>query len=234
MKFAHAVAWAVFFITNRQAKYTMASSSKDHWNRVYTNNPIPELGWYETRPAPSIQLIERCAIPKHFPIADIGSGATTLISELLGLGYQNLIAIDISDIALEKARTQLEKEGAAQVHWMVDDIINPSAVLQLENIAIWHDRAVFHFLIEEHHRQAYHSVLEKVVMPGGFIIMATFAMDGAPKCSGLPVQRYSVEGLCEFIGDGFRLVEDFDYTYRMPSGDLRPYIYTRFQRNQGF
>ena len=60
--------------------------------------------------------------------------------------------------------------------------------------------------------------------------MATFAMDGATKCSGLPVQRYSAESLSEFFGDGFRLIESSDYTYRMPSGDLRPYVYTRFQK----
>jgi len=210
----------------------MTSSLKEHWNKIYTNNPITQLGWYEAKPFPSVQLIERCAVPKHSPIVDIGSGTTTLISNLLELGYQNLYAIDISDIALKKAKALLEKERVTQVHWMVDDIINPSAVLQLQNIAIWHDRAVFHFLTEEHHRQTYHSVLQKVVMPGGFIIMATFAMDGATKCSGLPVQRYSVESLGEFFGDGFKFVESLDYTYQMPSGDLRPYVYARFQKIQ--
>ena len=205
---------------------------KEHWNKIYTNNSITRLGWYEARPFPSVQLIERCAVPKHYPVVDIGSGTSTLISHLLELGYQNLYAIDISDVALEKAKALLEKERAAQVNWIVDDIINPSAVLQLQNVAVWHDRAVFHFLTEEPHRQTYRSVLQNVVMPGGFVIMATFAMDGATKCSGLPVQRYSAERLCEFFGEGFRLVESLDYTYRMPSGDLRPYIYARFQKIQ--
>ncbi len=209
------------------------TSSKEHWNKIYTNNPITQLGWYEDKSFSSVHLIERCAVPKHYPIVDIGSGISTLIFDLLELGYQNLYAIDISDVALEKAKTLLDKERAAQVHWIVDDITNPSTVLQqLQNIAIWHDRAVFHFLTEEQHRQTYHSLLQKIVMPGGFVIMATFAMHGATKCSGLPVQRYSTESLSEFFGDGFRLVESSDYTYRMPSGDLRPYVYTRFQKIQ--
>ena len=205
---------------------------KEHWNKIYTNNPITQLGWYEAKPFPSAQLIERCAVPKHYPIVDIGSGASTLIPHLLELGYQNLYAIDISDVALEKAKAVLGKDRAAQVHWIVDDITNPSTVLQLENAAVWHDRAVFHFLTEEQHRQMYHSVLQNVVMPEGYVIMATFAMDGATKCSGLPVQRYSTESLGEFLGDGFRLVESLDYTYRMPSGDLRPYVYALFQKIQ--
>jgi hypothetical protein len=69
-------------------------------------------------------------------------------------------------------------------------------------------------------------------MPGGFVIMATFALDGATKCSGLPVQRYSAESLSEFFGYGFRLIESSNYTYQMPSGELRPYVYTRFQKTQ--
>ncbi len=126
---------------------------------------------------------------------------------------------------------QLDKERAALVHWMVDDITNPSAALQQQTIAVWHDRAVFHFLTEEQDRQTYHSLLERIVMPGGYVIMAAFAMDGATRCSGLPVQRYSTESLVEFLGDGFKLIESLDYTYHMPSGDLRPYVYVRVQKN---
>jgi hypothetical protein len=148
----------------------------------------------------------------------------------LDLGYRNLYAVDISSVALEKAKAQLGKERASFVHWMVDDITNPSTVLQHQSIAVWHDRAVFHFLTEEQDRQIYHSLLQKTVMPGGFVIMATFASDGATRCSGLAVQRYSTESLLEFLGDGFKLIESLDYTYQMPSGNLRPYVYARFQK----
>ncbi len=134
----------------------MASSSKEHWNAIYTNKPVTQLGWYESKPFPSVQLIEQCAVPKHSPIVDVGSGMSTLIPHLLQLGYRNLYALDISDVALEKAKALLDEEQAVHVHWMVDDIVNPCAILQHKNAAIWHDRAVFHFLIEEHDRQTYH------------------------------------------------------------------------------
>lgn len=206
------------------------TSLKEHWNQKYTNASITQLGWYESKSFPSIQLIEKCAILKHYPIVDIGSGTSSLISNLLELGYNNLYAIDISDVALEKAKTLLNKDQAEQVHWMVEDITDPFNALQLPNVAVWHDRAVFHFLTEEQHRQTYHSLLQKVVLQGGFIIMATFALGGATKCSGLPVQRYSAESLCEFLGDGFKFIESLDYTYRMPQGDVRPYVYAVFQK----
>ena len=161
---------------------------------------------------------------------DVGSGASALIANLLELGYQNLYAVDISDVALEKAKALLDQEQSARVHWVVDDITDPSDVLQIQNVKVWHDRAVFHFLTEEPHRQIYHSLLQKLLMPGGFVIMAAFAPSGATMCSGLPVQRYSAESLSAILGSGFKLMESLDHTYQMPSGDLRPYVYTRFQK----
>jgi SAM-dependent methyltransferase len=210
-------------------KNPMTLFIKKHWNKIYPNNPITPLGWYEAEPSPSLQLIEHCEIAKDHIILDVGSGASTLIPCLLELGYRNLYAVDISDVALEKARSILG-ERAAKVHWVVDDITNPSTLTQLQDIAIWHDRAVFHFLTEEHQRQSYLSLLQKVVMPGGYVIIATFSLDAADKCSGLPVQRYNVESLCNYFGVGFELLESMDYTYQMPWGDLRPFIYVRFQK----
>ena len=208
----------------------MTVSLKDHWNKKYTNTPITQLGWYESKSQPSLQLIANCAVSKDAVIVDIGSGVSSLIANLLELGYQNLYAVDISDVALEKAKALLNLEQAAQVHWIVDDITDLSSGLQIQNVKVWHDRAVFHFLTEEQHRQTCYSLLQKAVMPGGFVIMAAFAMNGATMCSGLPVQRYNVESLTEFFGDGFKLIEYVDHTYHMPSGDLRPYVYTRFQK----
>ena len=208
----------------------MTLSIKDHWNKKYTETPITQLGWYESKPTPSIQLIENCAVPKDSGILDIGSGVSTLIGSLLDLGYSNLYAVDISDVALEKAKSLLRDERATQVHWIVDDITNPSALFQIRNVKVWHDRAVFHFLTDERQRQTYCSVLQKMIRSGGFIVIAAFAIDGATRCSGLPVQRYSAETLSEFLGGGYKLLECFNYSYLMPSGDLRPYVYTRFQK----
>lgn len=208
----------------------MTLSLKDHWNKKYTATPITQLGWYESESQPSLQLIENCAVAKDSIFVDIGSGVSSLIPSLLELGYQNIYAVDISDVALEKAKALLQKEQADLVQWIVDDITSPSNLLQIQNVNVWHDRAVFHFLTEEQHRQTYRSLLQEKIIPGGFVIMAAFGMNGASMCSGLPVQRYNAERLREFLGDEFKLLEDLDHTYQMPSGDLRPYVYTRFQK----
>ena len=204
---------------------------KEHWNTVYASKPITQLGWYEPMPAPSLHLIKRCAIDPRDPILDIGSGATTLLKALLEEGYQRLYALDISEVALEKAKEALGSEKASAIQWVVDDITSPSNLLGLPEIALWHDRAVLHFFTSDPIRQSYLSTLLKVLRPGGYAILAAFAIGGASKCSGLDVKNYDRASLAEFLGSGFTLIGSMDYTYQMPSGDLRPYIYTLFRRN---
>ncbi len=76
----------------------------------------------------------------------------------------------------------------------------------------------------------YLSTLKKVINKGGYVIIATFSLKGAKKCSGLDIKNYDQNMLAEFLGEDFSLLEFFDYTYYMPSGQARPYIYTLFQR----
>jgi len=205
---------------------------KAHWDKVYSSRPITQLGWYELLPTPSLTLIERCALDKKDAILDVGTGATTLLHALLEQGYQNIVALDISEIALGIARTEMGSKYATYIHWIVDDITNPTRISELPEIALWHDRAVFHFFTDDQQRQNYYSALLRVLRPGGYVIIATFAIGGATKCSGLNVRNYDKEALIQFLGPDFRIVDSMDYLYQMPSGDLRPYVYTLFQRKK--
>jgi hypothetical protein len=46
----------------------------------------------------------------------------------------------------------------------------------------------------------------------------------------LDVKNYDQDLLAEFLGEDFKLLEYFDHTYYMPSGEPRPYIYALFQK----
>lgn len=208
----------------------MSANLKDHWNKKYATTPRAQLGWYEEKPHSSLGLIEKCGVPKHQPILDVGSGTSALISNLLDLGYQNIYGLDISNVALDEAKQLLSDEQAGQVHWVDGDITRLADKGDLPEVAIWHDRAVFHFLTDDRDRESYLSTICKVLMKGGFLIIATFSLDGAEFCSGLPVKRYSVDSLGEFFGKEFELLEGFDTIYQMPSGDTRPYTFCRFQK----
>ena len=205
-------------------------SIQTHWDQIYATKVTTELGWYEAQAEPSLGLIQSCSLPKDVPIIDIGSGTSTLISELLRAGYKNITALDISPTALSKAKSLLGDDLAKQVQWITKDITIDTDEIEISKVAIWHDRAVLHFLIDEENRAKYLFQLKQAILPGGYVIISAFALDGAAMCSGLDVMRYDSRKLSDFLGDSFRRIESFTYEYTMPSGDKRPFVYTRFQR----
>lgn len=210
----------------------------EHWNNKYNTTNTKKLGWYEENPEPSLTLIKESPIDKNDLVVDIGCGTSTLVDELLVSGYTNIVLSDISQSALSISRNRLQKKFyklIGNITFLTDDITNSKYIKNLNNIAIWHDRAVLHFLIDEKDQQSYLDLLKSTVKKGGYIIISTFAIgkvdgvDGIKKCSGLPIKQYSVKTLSEFLGSEFKLVESFDYTYTTTWGQKRPFIYAKFK-----
>jgi len=208
----------------------MAQSYKQHWNKVYSSKAITQLGWYEAYPAVSIDFLEQCSLEKDAPILDVGAGATTFVDHLLAAGYQNIIALDISQVALERLQDRLGEERAAQVQWITADITNPPLALEIGKILFWHDRACLHFMTGESQQQAYVKMLKQLLRPGGYALISAFAVGGAVKCSGLDVVNYDEAGLVDLLREQFELRSCDYYTYTMPSSDLRLYVSALFQK----
>ena len=55
--------------------------------------------------------------------------------------------------------------------------------------------------------------------------MATFALDGPEKCSGLPVARYSAEGLQSEFGAPYELVAQAHDLHETPWGSTQSFVY---------
>ena len=200
-----------------------------HWDNAYSKTEINQLGWYEESPDVSLELIRECGLDSKAHILNVGAGATTLVDELQKLGYQNIIANDISPLALEKLKDRLG-ENKNKINWIVDDLIRPTKLETLDKVDLWHDRAVLHFFNKQEEQDTYFKLLKKLVKREGFAIIATFNLNGASKCSGLPVHRYNEQMLADKLGNDFELVKSFDYSYTMPSGGIRDYVYTLFKR----
>ena len=208
------------------------STKKDlrsHWNKTYDKIETDKLGWFEENPEPSIRLIKKCNLTKDAALLNVGAGATTLVDELLAIGYNNIIANDLSSSALEKLKIRLGNKSN-NVRMIVDDLTKPTELSTLESVDLWHDRAVLHFFNDKKEQDTYFELLKKLVKLNGFVIIAAFNLVGATKCSGLPVFRYDENMLQEKLGPGFELIEAFNYTYLMPSENTREYVYTLFQR----
>ncbi|PKL89437.1 MAG: class I SAM-dependent methyltransferase [Ignavibacteriae bacterium HGW-Ignavibacteriae-2] len=205
-------------------------NNKEHWNKVYSSNNMNSLGWYEEIPKPSLDFISECGLDKNAVILDVGSGATTLIDGLIQQGYRNIIATDISTIALEKSKTRLSQENSELVKWIVDDITNTQNLDNTLKVDLWHDRTVLHFLTEKKQQAGYRATLKRFVKKGGYVIIAVFSLEGANKCSGLDVVNYDHKMITEFLGNDFGLIKYLNHLYITPSGSKRPYVYTLFRR----
>ena len=95
---------------------------------------------------------------------------------------------------------------------------------------LWHDRATFHFLTDAIDRGRYRERLRSVLKVGGQAVIATFAPDGPPTCSGLPVVRYSADMLAAELGAPFRLEEAVRDAHRTPFGTTQVLWYSRLLR----
>jgi len=217
-------------ITDKNCKTnTITENLGRYWSGKYTGVDITKLGWYEEESSPSLQLIEKSNIPKNGPILNVGAGATTLIDSLLEKGYTNLIANDISDSALNSIKDRIG-EKQESVEWIVDDLVNPTELKNIPQVAIWNDRAVLHFFVEEKDQEAYFKLVNEKVKKNGFVILAVFNLEGATMCSGLPLKRYNAEMLQQKLGQAYILKDSFNYMYTMPNGQDRSYVYTLFQK----
>jgi ubiquinone/menaquinone biosynthesis C-methylase UbiE len=203
---------------------------KNHWENVYSTRSPDSVSWFQRHANKSLAIIKRLGVKKTASFVDIGGGASTLVDDLIDLGYSNLSVIDISGTALGAAKKRLGPLSS-QVKWIEADVTE--LMLPKHSIDVWHDRAVFHFLTSASDRNSYVDAVIEAVKPGGYLIVATFAEDGPEKCSGLPVRRYSASQLHSEFGDSFELLGHERERHETPSGTAQSFVYCYFRKASG-
>jgi SAM-dependent methyltransferase len=196
--------------------------SHDHWERIYRTKDPTQVSWYQPEPRISLDLIRRVAPDPSAPIIDVGGGASTLVDGLLAAGYRHLTVLDFSPTALALARQRLGARSGL-VTWLSADVRN--VPLPAGGYAVWHDRAVFHFLADAEARAQYVGQARRAVRSGGYALVASFAPDGPTRCSGLDVVRYSPHTMHAEFGAGFRLLDHVREDHHTPSGAIQAFVY---------
>lgn len=184
----------------------------EHWNKVYQTNPPDDVSWFQAQPTISLRLTEACGVAQGDGIIDVGGGASVLVDFLLEAGYSGLAVLDISAAALDHAKRRLAARASA-VDWYAADV---TTFLPPRQFGLWHDRAVFHFLTDKADREKYVATMRRTLTPDGHAIIATFAIDGPEKCSGLSVCRYDAPAISAELGAEFQLVEQLNDTHVTP------------------
>lgn len=200
---------------------------RKHWETIYRTRDVHAVSWFQPEARQSLDLITRFAPERGAAIIDVGGGASVLVDNLIQSGYTDITVLDVSETALEISRQRLGK-SADMVEWIAGDARD--APLAESGYAVWHDRAVFHFLTARADREAYVTQVERAVRPGGYVLIATFAEDGPATCSGLPVLRYSAEALHSEFGPSFRVVTTAHEEHHTPAGREQSFLYCLCRR----
>jgi SAM-dependent methyltransferase len=195
--------------------------ARSHWEQVYATKDPEQVSWFRPHLERSLELIERAAPDRAASILDVGAGQSTLLDDLLALGYGKVTVLEISPTAIEALKGRVGQAGRA-IRWICGDVTE--AVLPEASFDLWHDRAVFHFLTEAGQRRAYVERVKRALKPGGSLIVSTFGPSGPERCSGLAAMRYDASSLGSEFGDQFRLVESSLDLHETPSGAVQQFL----------
>jgi SAM-dependent methyltransferase len=195
--------------------------ARSHWEQVYATKDPEQVSWFRPHLERSLELIERAAPDRAASILDVGAGQSTLLDDLLALGYGKVTVLEISPTAIEALKGRVGQAGRA-IRWICGDVTE--AVLPEASFDLWHDRAVFHFLTEAGQGRAYVERVKRALKPGSSLIVSTFGPSGPERCSGLAAMRYDASSLGSEFGDQFRLVESSLDRHETPSGAVQQFL----------
>jgi Tellurite resistance protein TehB len=200
-----------------------------HWTAVYAEHDRLSRSWTQESPRISLQLVESVALDKHARFIDVGGGASDLALALLRDGYSDVTVLDVAENALGELRTMVDAQNldTTALGTIVRDVTD---WIPDRTYDAWHDRAVFHFLIDEASRSAYRSVLLNATHDGSTVMIATFGPDGPATCSGLPVRRYSTDELVDFFSPDFRAVITTADVHLTPTGNEQSFSWVVLRR----
>ena len=203
----------------------MTYDAKEHWESIYQTKKPNEVSWYQEKPKTSLNLIAEVGLGKNASIIDIGAGDSKLVDNLLDIGFRNITVLDVSSMALEKAKKRLGDRADA-VKWIVSDLREFETS---DRYDLWHDRAVLHFLTAEEDINKYAEVVRRFLKPNGYLILSTFSENGPKRCSGLDIKQYSEDSVKELFSD-FEHVKSFEEEHLTPWEASQIFIYSIFRK----
>ena len=196
-------------------------STKSHWEKIYSEKSPKEVSWTQEVPETSIEFFNDFKLSKTSPIIDVGGGESKFVDYLLAEGYKNISVLDISENAIKKAKDRLG-EKSKNIEWIVCDIndFNPK-----KKYALWHDRAVFHFLTSSVEINRY---VENVKLNSENFIVGTFSTSGPKKCSGLEISQYDKNLLSKLFEESMTIKKVEYINHITPFKTTQNFIFCSF------
>lgn len=205
---------------------SVGEGGEGHWRTVYRETGADAVSWYEAEPRASLAALARAGVSGARSFVDVGGGASRLVDQLMDRGWPDLTVVDIASEALAASQARLG-ERAKGATWLAADV---SEWRPTRSFLIWHDRAVFHFMTEPELRAGYKRALRLGTNESSLAVIATFAVNGPERCSGLPVRRYDAGSLAAEFSDHFELIDSWRDDHVTPNGRVQPFLWSVLKR----
>ncbi|MDA3909520.1 MAG: class I SAM-dependent methyltransferase [Sulfurimonas sp.] len=197
----------------------MLDIKREHWDNIFKTKDYTQVLWHQNSPEVSLELMKKYKIKTDSSVIDVGCGASLLVDSLLDAGYKNITLLDTSATSLEIVKKRL-RDNLDIPEYICSDIMNFESSKEFD---LWHDRAVFHFLVLKKERAKYFEVLQNALKVGATAIINTFRVDGPTQCAGLDIVQYDREKMIQELPLGLVLVEYSEYIHKTPKDTDQKY-----------
>ena len=192
---------------------------ESHWDNLFKTRDYTQVLWHQNSPKFSLDLIQDNLPNKDASIIDVGCGASLLVDSLIDSGYKNIKLLDVSATSQEIVKNRLGSKADIP-KYICSDIMNFKTSQKFD---IWHDRALFHFLLLKKERAKYFEVLKDSLKPEGVAIINTFAIDGPTECAGLQITQYDDKKMLQELPVGLELIKCKEYMHDTPKDTKQEY-----------
>lgn len=199
---------------------------KKHWENIYQTKELKDVSWFQPTPETSLEFFKQFNVPTTAKIIDIGGGDSLLVDHLLELGYQDISVLDISALAIDRAKQRLGNK-ANKVKWIVADA---ASFKPTEKYDLWHDRAAFHFLTDEQEISNYIDTAQQNINPKGILIIGTFSENGPKKCSGIEIKQYSETTMTNRLKIFFDKIKCITVDHKTPFDTIQNFVFCSFRK----
>ena len=194
-----------------------------HWDTVFQTADYTQVLWHENSPAKSLKLIMQYS-KKDDSIIDVGCGASFLVDNLLKNEYKDITLLDTAKTSLEIVKKRVKNEN---ISYVCEDVLNFTTQ---KKFTLWHDRAVFHFLLSKKERELYFKVLADSLKSDGVAIISSFRVNGPIACADLDIVQYNREKILQELPKNVKLIESQEFTHITPRETKQEYIYFVLQK----
>jgi cyclopropane fatty-acyl-phospholipid synthase-like methyltransferase len=193
------------------------------WDAMYQQRAVDSMPWFYPELDDDLkQALDELGLQAGSAL-DLGSGPGTQAMHLARRGF-DLIATDVSGVAIRLAREKAEAQGLA-ISWLEDDIL---ATRLAGHFDLIFDRGCFHVLPPER-RAEYVSTVAALLKPGAYLFLKCFS-HLQPGAQG--PHRFTPGQIRELFGSRLQVCSVTETVYQGTLDPLPRALFCVMQREQ--